>query len=286
MPTKAVLDWIEGSNDDFTESPEILIKLAASICDLHPDGWRLAKGFNRYKLCVRHISGVQVLSGTKGNGLHVIASGQAISALAEMGTSSMDFIGRFGRYSIQPTRYDLALDCINMGLNPSVLYKEFNAGRAESKARTPYLIRSGQGGLTLYIGAQQSDRHIRMYNKEAEIKRKAKVPEGIKDWIRIEITLMREFARYGHDTITTSGLDVAVRSHIKEYCNFPTDRRFMRAVTGETVAIGTSTRTITDTQAWLLSTVAKTVARESLADDRFYERFLKRIQTEIDILDE
>jgi hypothetical protein len=284
MPSRATLDWIEGSTDDFTEDENLLAKLASRITGLDASAWYSDKAFNRYKLCVRHKSGVQCLSGTRGNGLHIIASGQAITDLAEHGISQMAFIGVLAEHGVKPTRYDLALDCTNMAINPSALHKQFLAGHAESKARTPYLIRSGQEGLTLYVGAQQSDRHLRMYNKSAEIKNKAHVPEGVRDWIRIELVMMREFARYAHDSITDSGIDIATRSHIKEFVNFPADRRFNRAIAGPIMPIGKSIRKITDTQAWLLSVVARTVAKQSIADPEFLGTFLGRLNADLDEL--
>jgi len=279
MTTQSTIDWIEGSSTDETMSPEILIKLAASVTGLHPDGWRHDRGFNKYKLCVRHKTGVQALSGTKGNGSHYIASGQAISALARAGIGQLDWIVQLATHGMHATRYDLALDCVNMKINPSVLF-------TQSRARTPYLIKSGEGGLTLYIGAQQSDRHIRMYNKEAEIDNKADIPPGVKDWIRIEITLMREFARYGHQTIIEAGIDTATRSHITEFVNFPKNKQFLRSLAGERTEIGLSTKRITDTQAWLLDVVAKTVAKQMALDEDFLWKFITQAKYEFDNLPE
>ena len=284
MPAKATLDWIEGSTEDFTEDENILAKLASKLTGLDTGAWHSDKAFNRYKLCVRHQSGVQVLSGTRGNGTHLIASGQAITDLADHGISQMQFIITLEDNGIRPTRYDLALDCTNMGLNPSALHRQFLKGQAETKARTPYLIRSGQDGLTLYVGAQQSDRHLRMYNKAAEVKNKARVPVDVKNWVRIELVMMREFARFAHDSITTVGIDVATRSHIKEFVHWPTDRRYMRAVSGPVSEVGKSTRTITNTQEWLLSVVARTVAKQSIADADFLGRFLGRVKADLDEL--
>ena len=205
--TVSTLDWIEGTQSDVMMTGASLRALAASTTGTPESEWRPDKAFNRYALCMRHGSSMRALSGKPDMGTHFIVSGQAITALGKSGHDQNDIVTRLNAHNVRMSRIDLAVDCFNTGLSLRGLFNDLRHRRADTASRTHYMISSDNGGLTLYIGAPQSDKHLRAYNKAAEVKHKASIPDGTDDWIRVELVAMREQARFANDWIQRVGID-------------------------------------------------------------------------------
>jgi hypothetical protein len=280
MIRTSTIDWIEGTYPDPCDNQQHLQTFAARATNTRAKDWFPMKGFNRYKMGTQHDSGVKVLSGRSDMGTHLIASGSALGAMRDAGITSDDLLALLLDQDCRPTRIDLAIDAVDSRMNFLRLFREIRKGRAVTKAKTPYLIQSGEDGWTLYVGAPQSDKHMRIYNKNAEVKHKAACPPGADDWIRIELVLMRGWARRAARLVGRSSVADAARSQVRSFIDFPTNNAWLAVVQGDIMDVGRSTRKITDTRKWLLDTVASVLARESLASPSLYLDFQARVQAE------
>lgn len=284
MRTTPIVDWLEGTSPITAKNIDDLRLNAARLTGLSAGDWRPDSAFNRYAYCIRHKTGVRALCGRADMGTHVIASGQALSNLRRDGIETDALLAWCESQSLHATRIDLALDCVDTRLKIRQLYSEFKRSRADTAVRTAYMVQSQNDGLTLYIGAPQSDKHIRIYNKSAELKAKAVCPPNVDDWVRIELVTMRDQAKAAAYHIDHEGIDTTVRSFLLGFVNFPFNGAWVKVMRGESFELGKSERKTTDTAKWLIDVVAKTLARESIADPEFLMEFLEETQYHYDIL--
>lgn len=107
----------------------------------------------------------------KGSGL------EAYRNLYHHGNADMHLVERLlVDYDFQPTRVDACIDDYFEHINLSTLARIVEDGYYSGAFRnSPKVIRSRDGGLSVYFGSGQSDLMIRMYNKLAE--RKVKINE-------------------------------------------------------------------------------------------------------------
>lgn len=107
----------------------------------------------------------------KGSGL------DAYRNLYPQGNADMHLVERLlSDYHFQPTRVDACVDDFFKHINLPILAKLVENGYYSGAFRnSPKIIRSRDGGLSVYFGSGQSDLMIRMYNKLAE--RKVKINE-------------------------------------------------------------------------------------------------------------
>ena len=278
MPTTPIVDWLEGTSPVTAKDIRGLGQNAAMLTQTLPCDWRPDSAFNRYSLCLRHKSGLRALCGRADMGTHIIASGQALSNLARAGMAADQLLAYAESQTLHATRIDLALDCVEARIKIRQLYSEFKRKRADTGVKTAYMVQSENDGLTLYLGAPQSDKHVRIYNKTAELKKRAVAPPGVKDWVRIELVTMRDQAKAAAYHINHEGIDVTARSFLLGFVDFPHNGAWVKALRGESFEIGHSEKTTTDTAKWLLEVVAKTLARELIADPSFYMEFLEMVQ--------
>jgi Replication initiation factor len=278
LKTATTIDWYEGSLPEACDGPAHLKETAARVTNTRAADWHDDKAFNRYNIGARHDSGARALTGRADMGTHLIVSGSALAALKTVDRSSVDLIALTLDYDMRPTRIDLAIDAIDSGFRFGAAFRELRAGRAETKASTWYLVQSGEDGWTLYIGAPQSDKHMRVYNKEAELAHKATAPPGITDWVRVELVLMRSWARRAARVAVQDGAHTACVSYIRDFISMPTVNAWAEIVAGRVSLVGASTRKITDTKRWLLQVAARTLARETIADPTLYGQFIESVQ--------
>lgn len=134
----------------------------------YDQGWQdIQTGVKRYRSSIRPDMGVCF-----------VASGNAINRIAQLADTrhvvkALDDYGfSYGRAS----RIDLALDYYDAGITAYQIAEQLSLAKIETDARKANvvrgMIRSKNGveddGITVYLGARQSPRFVRVYDKNAE----------------------------------------------------------------------------------------------------------------------
>lgn len=197
-------------------------------------------------------------------GLHIQLPGQALQAL---GVAKALRICHELDGSV--SRIDIAVDCKGKS-DPKDVYDAYQAGKAITRAQKCVML-TGTEGTTVYTGSRFSERFLRVYDKAAQTK-----TEG--NWTRIEMECKGEKAK----TIATYLFRLGtspIGALIRDFMGCPSVAWYTEALTREVVELGApQPKKTTDTRAWLLGTVAKTLAKETREDDEFLIEFLRLVQ--------
>jgi hypothetical protein len=170
-------------------------------------------------------------------------------------------------------RLDFALDVFDPASDPLDLLHEWKRGELATPARyvqelTSYAGNPGgdvQRASTVYIGARQSDRQLRVYNKAAQLQLGG-------HWTRIELQLRDSRAWQMARAMVLHGIARAGQQAIRDYINAPRLTWWQRATSGDTAYIEPVGKKQTATEKWLIDValpVARRVAREQIADGRW-----------------
>jgi len=271
------LDWIEMTSLTAAKDESVLRERAARVTQTDPGDWRPDQAFNRYSTCLRHIGGSQALCGRSDMGTHIIIGGQALTAFRKDGRDASSLLSGMIEGGYHPTRLDLAIDAINSRIDGLSTLTDFQTGKGETRATLVNMLISKNDGWTIYIGSRTSDKHLRIYNKNAEIDNKALIPDGVEDWVRIELVCKDTNSRAAAALIRDYGVPMAARSMIRAYADNPSDPKWAKVMAGPITEVGKSVRKITNTRQWLMQVAARTLAREELADPSTYEEFLSNV---------
>ena len=140
--------------------------------------------------------------------------GNCMKHLREAGISDEVWPAILTGANWQPTRIDFAIDVRVDGAHPLQLREALNAGEAKTSARTVDYYERDRGGegATLYCGTRNSDRMLRVYDKAGR--------EGVPGpWVRIEVQMMKKFARPMLAQACTWGLRQAGAAQIRSLLN-------------------------------------------------------------------
>lgn len=197
-------------------------------------------------------------------GVHVQLPGQALQALGvEKALRICRELG--GKVS----RIDVAVDCKGQSDASDVYGSHLSGGMVTRAQRVNMVV--GTEGNTVYVGSRTSERFLRVYDKAAQMK-----IEG--NWTRIEMECKGDRAKWIAGYVTTEGLR-GVGALIADFVDCPGVDWYHDALHREHVEIGTPQgKKMTDTRAWLMGTVAKTLAKETKDDDAFLIDFLRTVQ--------
>lgn len=198
-------------------------------------------------------------------GIHVQLPGQALGAL---GIEKALRICRELGGSV--SRIDIAVDCKGQS-DAADVYGCHISGSMKTRAQKVNMV-IGTEGNTVYVGSRTSERYLRVYDKAAQMKM-----EG--NWTRIELECKGEKAKWIAAYVLSEGIQV-VGGLIRDYVSCPELDWYEDALTREKVEIGKpQAKKMTDTRAWLLGVVAKTLAKESKGDDEFLGEFVNLVLT-------
>ena len=198
-------------------------------------------------------------------GVHVQLPGQALSAL---GVTKALGICRELVGSV--TRIDVAVDTKGQS-DAADVYGSYLAKTMVTRAQKVNMV-IGTEGNTVYVGSRTSERFLRVYDKAAQL--------GIEgNWTRIEMECKGDRAKWIAKYVQDAGLQ-AIGGAIRDYVDCPGVDWYHDALTRVVVPLGEpQKKRLTDTRAWLLGTVANTLARESAGDDDFLLEFLRKVQS-------
>lgn len=197
-------------------------------------------------------------------GVHVQLPGQALQVL---GVEKALRICR--EMDGKVSRIDIAIDCKGESDAADVYGSHISKSMITRAQKVNMVV--GTEGVTVYVGSRTSERFLRVYDKAAQTGTKA-------NWTRIEMECKGERAKWIAKYINEVGGD-AIGGLIKDYVDCPTVDWYTDALSRVSVDIGTpQPKKMTDTRAWLLGTVAKTLAKETKDDSDFLIDFLRQVQ--------
>jgi len=278
MKNETGIDWLAFTLPGVCGSLAAISQVAANLFPLLPMDWVDERARNGYRIAAKCLdAGIMAMSGSDRMGTHFIVPGQSIQWLNARGIGARGLFANIGRLDGKATRIDLALDLRGSDV-PSVEWfaKRVKAGKAQYASRKFVVMESQAGGYTLYLGNRTSDRFARIYDKKAE--RMAVNAETVDDlWVRIELELKSERAVLFQNAVAlAANIDNMVFGEIADFMDFKS-KVWREIIGGETTPITHSTRKLTDTQKWLLETVAPSLARIAAQDPEFMVAFTSAV---------
>jgi hypothetical protein len=207
-------------------------------------------------------------------GRMVIMDGSASSIL---GANLEHFVCWLSQMDAKPTRLDYALDITHSDFNPRGCVQHLRNKSVVTHAQSAMQVHDEfKGGFTQYLGTKASETYTRIYDKAVEQKTDH-------SWIRIETVYQGDRAEASLQAYLQCQ---STRALIKRHVDFPKWRAWQRVMSGDIAKLAIPPRE-TRTRAWLLSQVAKSLAREIAMDEdhAFWFEFSERVREEIAALD-
>jgi hypothetical protein len=168
------------------------------------------------------------------------------------------------------TRIDLAIDSPRW-LDLAFMKQLLDQNEAVTKARDWNLI-TGRSGQTLYVGSRTSEKFLRIYDKAAEQR-----VDG--HWYRIELECKGDYARGVALHVDGAGYEY-FGDIIKGFCDWPTEEQWASITASPTLLEGIPRpEKRRDTFAWLMKTVAPSVAKLLVDDHEKFVTFLRSVYT-------
>lgn len=168
------------------------------------------------------------------------------------------------------TRIDIAIDVYHEMYLRS-MKAAADQGEIVTRAQDWPLI-EGRTGSTLYVGSRTSEKFLRIYDKAAE--QKAEGP-----WYRIELECKGDFARGVALHVDGNGYEY-FGDIIRGFADWPTMHQWQEATTSPTLLEGIPRpEKRRDTFAWLMKSVAPSVAKLLVEDHEKFVTFLRSVYT-------
>jgi len=239
--------------------------------------WKEISSIKHYNKAEENKQGVRRYWNTENpkQGKRVVLAGSASGVLQDEQYGFLEWIVNTGR---KATRIDYAVDILHSKFTPQVVRRHLLLGEAvthaSSKLRTGELVKDGD---TQYIGRKTSETYTKVYDKQAE-------QHADFHWTRIETTYQGERARPSLNTYCECK---STRPLITRHIDFPEWQDWVRIMSRDVVQFSVPQRE-TATRAWLLSQVAKALAKELHRDEdhAFWFDFQNAVKAELDRLEE
>lgn len=267
------IDWLsytvawDAVNDEAWDTLDEQREAVGNLTEIY-SGWTRAIPLHGYEtawLNEQH-GHLRVMASRPGDrmGVHVQFPGQALKQ-----DDPMNNVRRAAELAASVTRIDLAIDVYGEA-DPEDIYQAYHLGTATTRAQQCNMV-TGTKGKTVYVGSRTSERYLRIYDKAAQTGY-----EG--HWTRIEIELKDRAAKAAVKDLLAGGYGI-IPATIAKFLKAPHIAWYVDALTREQTAIAPpQPKKTTDTRAWLMGTVAATLARESAKDAAFLLDFLRKVQ--------
>lgn len=219
--------------------------------------WR---GYNR--VYPFNIGDVNVHTERKEQKIGVVMSGEHLRTASTIGIEAILLINRAVTQGGRVTRLDFAIDIEGVQCDPLEVYASWERKGLTTTARslnpvfTSTVDKDGNihKASTVYIGARESDRFVRVYDKGA--KEKTSHP-----WTRIELVLRDDRANYAAQEMLRSEPANVGRYLLQTFIQGGPEW-LQDALSGDTAYVQGPGRKQTKTEEWLLNTVLPTLQRE------------------------
>jgi len=211
-------------------------------------------------------------------GAHYIYSGSTLQRLLASGIEPTDVIKWHNERGHKPTRIDLAIDVYDEPNLMRDIHLAIDADQYEGSVKKISTTKSLVGtGETIYFGARTSPLFMRIYDKGAE-------QHVDKQWTRIEVECKDAKARTVehlvlHSNQTPIYQTAATLAKTMFNCNWVS---YQAALNAPNVTIGKPQANESDTEKWLMESVARTLARYSVnnPEKNILERFYTKVANE------
>lgn len=204
-------------------------------------------------------------------GKRIVLAGQASATL---GDNQQDFLLWVHNSGRKATRIDYAVDILHSRFTPKVVRRHLLLGdyvtHAKSLLVTGELIKDGD---TQYIGRKTSETYTRVYDKAAE--------QSVDfSWTRIESVYQGQRAKPSLEAYCQCQ---STRPLITRHIDFPEWADWVRIMSRDVVEFSMPQHE-TATRAWLLSQVAKAMAKELARDEDhlFWFDFQQSVKSELE----
>jgi DNA relaxase NicK len=241
------IDWIA-----YTQKSSIDWQFPAYISDK----WKRINPLRNYTNGEENQQGVKRFWNTirEAQGRMVLLDGSASSIL---GANREEFLCWLNGMDAKPTRLDFALDITHSKFKPQGCVQHLRNGSVKTHAQSALQVHDEfKGGFTQYVGTKTSETYTRIYDKSMEQKTSY-------NWTRIETVYQGDRAEAGLQAYLQHK---SVRPLILAHVDFPKWGAWKRVMSGDVAKLHVPLRE-TRTRAWLLSQVAKSIAREIAMDE-------------------
>lgn len=255
MKIQFAVDWLTVTRD---KRP--IISAAPYALTIPNNTWKRDKAHSGYNVGWSDNLGATVQWHDKRDDMRVQVqyTGQVLTRYWEGGYPTMDVIRwYFEHRDTRLARIDLAIDVHDGALDIQSLYDQIRSKIADTHGRKERLQRSGENGITLYIGAPTSDKQLRIYDKGAE-------REVGEDWKRAELQIRGKAAHALGKMlpyIQEHKLSEVARNLIGDMVWFDNEIWAEMVSAASTVRICLSQKQKGDLLDWLANQVAPAIAR-------------------------
>jgi len=233
--------------------------------------WKEIRSIRNYNKGLGNTQGVKLFwhDTRASQGKHIILSGSTLTRLGEHTLEVLNWIKDAG---FRVSRIDLCVDVTHSNFNPRNASYHLEKGQYKSHARSaPKWADSLQSGYTQYVGRKSSETYIRLYDKASEM--------GVAfNWIRCEIVYQGDRAT---PALHAYLLHNNVRSMVAGFIRFPQWKKWNCIMQSIPTKIFVPPKE-TETRAWLMGQVAKSIAKEMAMEDshEFWLNLVQRIREE------
>ena len=217
-------------------------------------------------------------------GIHIVYTGSCINQIASQSDlSGFDLLRWYYSREVKITRLDVAVDSYNYNLDAREVYRQADAGQAVTRVKKFRFWTATDGGATFYAGSPASEAMLRVYDKGVE-------SGAGGDWTRCELQLrdskalsVARMLAEAEPSHAGKIIQSVIRGHF-DLPEFETWKVVMQYSQPEPIARSNSKET--DTDKWLLKTVARVLARRAHlhVEDDFLELFMNTVAVHRDAL--
>jgi len=193
-----------------------------------------------------------------------------------LGENREQFLYWLSQMDAKPTRLDYALDITHSNFKPKGCIAHLRNGNVRTHAQSAMQVTDEfKGGFTQYLGTKTSETYTRIYDKSVEQKTDY-------SWTRIETVYQGDRAE---TSLQTYLQHKSVKPLILAHVDFPKWGAWKRVMQGTVAKLHVPPRE-TRTRAWLLSQVAKSIAREIAMDEdqSFWFELAEKVRYEYQML--
>jgi len=219
LETDAHLDWLSVTFD--ADMDERILEAYVGHFTTKGSG---SHGYTRR--AASPIGAILLTDGEKRQGKSLTLSGQPLSDLRAVLGADEPFLRAVIYHKGRASRVDLALNVHHSKLTTSLLWSLVKQGLLVTKTRTFKGVERADSKMEgFYIGARESDKFLRVYDKGLE---QGSDPEA---WLRLELVCKRLVARsYVEGMGQMDTIRPFINRAIDEFASFPTEPDYRLAV--------------------------------------------------------
>jgi len=193
--------------------------------------------------------------------------GHDLALYRDLGGTDERLTGFVAGSKASTSRVDIAFDLFGFGINVPRLYTDWKGGKLKANCRKakPYTegVMNKDGSVTeattVYFGSRESEVMVRVYEKGKE--------QGVSlDWTRFELEIKGDKAKVAMADMYRLGVGVVGKQMLRDYFSVMPYKFWKQLTQGESVALTSVGRKMTEREAWIRNVVFP-VLREEIAKE-------------------